>query len=463
MTFRAHQRRCRAHDVKITVVVVAALALSALAGSPVGALPPGAHVAVKHCRLPAAGQAFASATPAQEHLRAAPLQSAVDELSAHNRTSVLVFRNNCLVAGDHLNALTGTSHNNLFSVTKSVTSALAGIAIGEGKLRMSAPIGRYLPRGSGWGDAAHRAITVHQLLTQTSGIAEAILSEAGTTGTDPDLAREALAQPIVHKPGTHFEYSQLGPALLAYVVQRAVGTNLSTFAQRKLFGPVGITAGSWFWLEDRSGTPYGYSNLFLTPAQMARLGLLMQNHGRWNGRQIVPAAYVAKVSRPNPTNGCYGLLYWTNRGRPCTGANIPAAETVHRRAVPSAPHDMYQMNGTGSQLNLMIPSLHLTVTTTGWFGDTYPDPGIVLGATPGNLQYDFFRALMKSVSDVQYRDPGPYKGDGVDLDINPLNFLDPRVLSRDIDAYPSCNVIVCDGTVPTTGLIDAVREAPGLL
>jgi CubicO group peptidase (beta-lactamase class C family) len=431
---------------------------------PASAHPASAHSGgLKHCRLPAADQTFGTATPAQEGLAAGQLQRAVDGLSLHDRTSVLVFRNNCLVGGDRLDALTGASHNDLFSVTKSVVSMLAGIAIGEGKLSPASPIGRYLPHGPGWGDPAHRAITVHELLTQTSGIAEAILAEAATTGTDPDLAQEALAQPIVHRPGTHFEYSQLGPALLAFVVQRAVGSNLADFAQRVLFTPVGIKAGSWMWLEDRSGTPYGYSNLFLTPSQMARLGLLMQNDGRWNGSQVVPAPYVAKVSQPNPTNGCYGLLFWTNRGRPCTGANIPAAQTVQRRAVPSAPADMYQMNGTGGQLNVMIPSLHMTVTTTGWFGDTYPDPSILLGATPGNMQYDFFRALMKSVEGIDYHDPGPYAGDPIDLDIDPLNYLDPRVLLRDIDANPRCNVLVCDGTVPTKGLIDAVRGAPALL
>jgi CubicO group peptidase (beta-lactamase class C family) len=420
-------------------------------------------VAPKHCHLPAAGKPFTTATPAQENLDGARLQRAVDELSAHNRTSVLVFRNNCLVASAAINSLTAPAHNNLFSVTKSVTSMLAGIAIGDGLLKLSAPIGRYLPRGNGWGDAAHRAITVRQLLTQTSGMAEAILAEAGTTATDPSLPQEALAQPFVHKPGTHFAYSQLGPALLSFVVHRAVGAGLKTFAQRRLFGPVGITPGSWFWLEDRSGNPYGYSNLFLTPDQMARLGLLMQNDGKWNGRQIVPATYVRRAGRATPTNGCYGLLFWTNRGKPCTGANIPAAQTLHRRAVPSAPHDMYQMNGTGSQLNLMIPSLHMTITTTGWFGDTYPDPSIVLGATPGNLQYDFFRALMKAVTDVPYRDPGPFRGEGIDLDINPLNFLDPRVLLRDLNASPDCNVVVCNGSVPTKGLVDAVREAPAVL
>jgi CubicO group peptidase (beta-lactamase class C family) len=446
------------------VAVLAMIALAIPASLDVAdAGPVAAHTSMKHCRLPAAGRPFATVTPAQEKLNATQLRHAVDELSLHNRTSVLVFRNNCLVAGDVINPLTAPAHNNLWSVTKSVTSMLAGIAIGQGKLKLTAPIGRYLPHGPGWGDAAHRAITVRQLLTQTSGIAEAILSEAGTTGTDPSLPQEALAQPILHKPGTHFEYSQLGPALLSYVIHRAVGADLTSYVQRKLFGPIGITAGSWFWLEDRSGNPYGYSNLFLTPDQMARLGLLMQNHGKWNGRQIVPAAYVRKVSKATPTNGCYGLLFWTNRGRPCTGANIPAAATLHHRAVPSAPRDMYQMNGTGSQLNVMVPSLHMTITTTGWFGDTYPDPTVLLGAVPGNLQYDFFRELMKAVEDVRYRDPGPYSGTGIDMDLNPLNFLDPRVLLRDINANPRCNVIVCDVTVPTKGMIDAVREAPALL
>ncbi|HWB67445.1 MAG TPA: serine hydrolase [Mycobacteriales bacterium] len=420
--------------------------------------------AMKHCALPATGRPFGTATPAQEDLDPAAVTAAVDQLSLRMRISIQVFRNNCLVAEDPANRLSADVHNELFSVTKSVTSMLTGIAIGQGKLRMRAPIGRYLPHGPGWGDRAHRAITVRQLLTQTSGIAEAILSEAATTtGVDPNLAQEALAQPIKRRPGSHFEYSQLGPALLAYVVQRAVGENLRAYAQRKLFGPIGITAGSYFWLEDRSGTPYGYSNLFLTPRQLARLGLLMQNHGKWRGRRVVPAAYVRKASRATPTNGCYGLLFWTNAGRPCTGANIPAAQTVQRRMVPSAPRDMYEMNGTAGQLNMMIPSLHMTVTTTGLFGDTYPDPSILLGATPGDMQYDFFRTLMSGVEDVTVPDPGPYRGDPIDLDINPLNYLDPRVLLRDLVSSPSCNVLFCDGTIPTKGVIDAVREFPGLL
>jgi hypothetical protein len=304
---------------------------------------------------------------------------------------------------------------------------------------------------------------VRQLLNQTSGIDESILAEAATTGSDVSLPREALAQPIRHRPGTHFEYSQLGPALLAYVVQRAVGQNLQKYAQRVLFGPIGITAGSYFWLEDRSGTPYGYSNLFLTPPQLARLGLLMVDGGRWRGRQVVPASYVGRVGRPTRTNGCYGMLFWSNGGTPCTGANIPSAQTVQHRAIPTAPPDAYEMNGTGGQLNVMIPSLHMLVTTTGYFGDLYPDPSIVLGATPGDMQYDFFRTLMHGVQDEDVPDPGPFPGDPIDLDVNPVNYLSPLVLLRDLFPSPTCNVFVCDGTSPSQGLVDAIRELPGLL
>jgi hypothetical protein len=105
----------------------------------------------------------------------------------------------------------------------------------------------------------------------------------------------------------------------------------------------------------------------------------------------------------------------------------------------------------------------MTVTTTGWFGVTYPDPSILLSATPGNMQYNFFREMMKAVKGIHYRDPGPYTGDPIDLDINPLNYLDPQVVLRDLIANPNCNVVFCDGTVPSKGLIDAVHDAPGLL
>ena len=448
--------------VKALAAGLLAASLSALPTSPASAATP-ASTAPKQCGLPGASGDFGTASPAQENLDAEQVTKAVDMLSTRLRISVKVFRNSCLVAKSRIDDLTTERHNNTWSVTKSIVSLLTGIAVGDGALDLDDPIGRYLPKGPGWGDAAHRAITVRQLLTQTSGTRQAILAEAGSTGVDPNLAREALAQPFVHKPGTTFQYSQLGPALLAYVVQRSVGQDLIDFAQERLFGPIGIEDGSYFWLRDRSGMAYGYNNLFLTPDQLARLGLLMSNDGRWHGRQVVPASYVKAVSRPNRTNGCYGLLFWTNRAKPCTGADIPSAQTLDRRAIPSAPIDAYEMNGTGGQLVVMIPSLDMTVVTTGYFGSIALDPPILLGAAPDEMQWTFFRELMASVEDVDVPDAGPYPGDPITLDVNPMNYADPSVLLSDLVTNPHCNVVFCDGTIPTKGLAQNVQALPGLL
>ena len=419
--------------------------------------------AQKACQLPGATGGFGTASPAAEDLNAVKLADAVNQFSTRLRLSIQVFRNNCLVGSDPLNALAASGHGNVFSVTKSVTSLLTGIAIGEHKLRLNAPIGRYLPRGSGWGDAAHRKITVRDLMTQTGGLRQAILTEAFTLGADPSQAQEELAQPFVYPAGKHFQYSQLGPALLAEAVQRAVREDLGTFAQQHLFTPIGIEAGTYFWLRDRSGLPYGYSNLFLTPLQLSRLGLLMSNHGRWGRHQVVPASYVAAVSRPNATNGCYGLLFWTNAGKPCTGADIPSAQTLDRHAIPSLPSGAYEMNGTGGQLVVMIPSLHMTVVTTGYFGSLSSDLEVLLGASPDEMQWTFFRELMSAVEDVHVPDPGPYTGDPIDLDVNPNNYANPQLLITDMLTNPNCNIVFCDGTVPTKGLIDNVQSAGGLL
>ncbi|WP_232676487.1 serine hydrolase [Nocardioides sp. R-C-SC26] len=444
----------------VAAVLIAGAALTAVPTASAAATTPRPPTS---CALPGAGQAFGAAKPSEQNLDAAKVARAVSMLSLRLRLSVQVFRNNCLVSQSPLTALTSSVHNNVWSVTKSVTSLLTGIAVGDGELALDDPIGRHLPTGPGWGDAAHRAITVRQLLTQTSGTRQSILAEAASTATDPNLAREALAQPFVYRPGAKFQYSQLGPALLAYVVQRAVGEDLIAFAQRRLFGPIGISDGSYLWLRDRSGMAYGYSNLFLTPGQLARLGLLMSNEGRWAGKQIVPRSYVRAVSRPTGTNGCYGLLFWTNRGTSCTSADIPAAQTLNRRAIPSAPVDAYEMNGTGGQLVVMIPSLDMTVVTTGYFGSLALNPGVVLGAAPDEMQWTFFRELMAAVQDVDVPDAGPYRGDPISFDLDPRNFLDPSVLLTNLVTNPQCNIVFCDGGIPTKGLWQNLLALPGLV
>lgn len=440
-----------------------AVAVAATLGAGlVGAVGVGAAAAAQRppspmstCSLPSNGANVGVATPSEEDLSPVAVEAAIEYATTHLRASVQIFRNNCKVAEGPLDPVTDGIPYEVFSSTKSVVSILTGVAYDQHRLSLDDPIGKYLPTGPGWGDAAHRAITIRQLLTETAGLKESILTEFASVGVDPNIVQEALAQPLVHPPGSTFDYTQRVPDLLAYVVQRAVGEDLQAFAQHYVFGPIGIPANSYIWLRDRSGNTYGYANLFIPPTQFAKLGLLMQNNGNWNGRQLLSTNYIGQLRQPTATNGCYGFLFWVNGGTSCESANIPAAQTVDHEMIPSAPSDLFAMVGALQQNNFMIPSLNMTVTWTGAFGDTTPNLAGLLSASgaASDLYYNFFRILMGGVEDRHIPDPGPYVTPPEDFDINPLNYVDPRVLLTDLVTNPSCNVLLCDGTIPTMGLL----------
>ncbi len=428
-----------------------ALALLWLAAAPA---PATAAHKLKHCALPKPGQPVHTATPRQVGLDPADVRAAMDYAVTHNRLSVRIQRFNCLVATSPQEAITEQIPWNVFSSTKSVVSLAAGVAWDEGKLDLHAPIGRYIPKGIG--DAAHRAITVRDLLTETAGLKQSIISETGTTGTDPNVAKEAMALPLVHKPGSFFDYTQRVPDLLAYVVSHAVGMDFQRFVQRKIFGPIGIEPSDYFWLRDRSGNTYGYAHLFIKSAAFSHIGLLLGHHGRWRGAKVISKRYIHRLSTPTRTNPCYGFLFWVNRGRTCTTASIPSRRTLHHRMIPSAPKDLYATVGAFQQNNFILPSQHMVVTWTGVAGDLTLDPQGAMSANPGStLYHDFFRKLLRGVTDQNLPDKGPYPGDPPNWNFDVDQFSDPLILAGGLgigpDAPKDCNVLVCGDDDLTRG------------
>lgn len=426
---------------KALSLAVALAAATAVLISPTA--PAAAASGQKHCALPGPGGTFATARPDEVAIDKKAVDAAILYAETHLRASVKIFRNNCKIGEGLLDPVTENIPMELFSSTKSVVSLLTGIAYDHGKLKLDDPIGNYLPKGLG--DAAHRAITIRNLLTETSGLKESILTEFATVGLDPDITQQAMALPLTHQPGTHFEYSQRTPDLLAYVVQRAVGEDLQAYAQKMLFGPVGIPESAYVWLRDRSKHTYGYANLFMPTKHFAKLGLMAQNGGTWNGKRIVSAKYLDMASTPTRTNGCYGFLFWVNGGTSCTSANIPHAQTVAGQAIASAPSDLYAMVGALQQNNFIIPSLDMTVTWIGVLGDTSLNLAGILSASASgsDLYYNFFRLLMRGVKDVKVPDPGPFRTPPLDLDVNPENYLSLAVLLSGLAPSKSCNLIYC--------------------
>lgn len=432
-------------------------------GIPVSAhAVPGVEGTARTCSAPSLAEAgFERATPSEVGMDDRALADAVALASSRLRTNVQVFRYNCLVGEGPYNEATGNTPWHLWSSTKSVVSMLAGVATTLGELDVDATIDRYLPPGQG--DAAHRSITVRQLLNQSSGLAQGIVSDGIPSGLDVtvDVAAEALSRPFVTAPGQDFAYSQRGPDLLAYVVENAVGEDLQAFAQRELFSPIGITPADYHWARDRTGHTYGFALLFMPPNDFARLGMLLANDGSWNGRRIISRDYVSALREPSRTNACYGFLVWLNR-TPCHGPSFPSEQTVEAPLMGPMPDDAYAMVGFLQQNNFVIPSLGVQVTWNGAFGDVSPDPATVLSASVNSELYSsFFNALAAALPDADIV-PRPYRPT-FNVDIDPASFLDTSDLFdsvQDLGSHstripfaatpPGCLLFVCLPISPET-------------
>jgi len=228
------------------------------------------------------------------------------------------------------------------SVTKSVLSILVGIAIDKGLLRLDQKLPELVA------DATERTIdpraadiTLRDLLTMSSGFDPHEMVEVpGVWNSSVWMVRRT----VKYTPGTHFYYDNHGTNLIAIILRRAVGDNITDFARSELFAPLQIDR--YQWAVDGDGNLPGYSGLLLTGRDMAKIGLLYLQQGWWRARQVVSEAYVLDSTRKHsdggePAHAGYGYLWWTRR----TQDGSPA----------------YFAAGSQSQLILNLPDRNLVV------------------------------------------------------------------------------------------------------
>ncbi|MFW9924398.1 MAG: serine hydrolase domain-containing protein, partial [Candidatus Thorarchaeota archaeon] len=199
-----------------------------------------------------------------------------------------------------------------FSVTKSFTSALIGIAIDEGYLNLNDTVLDFFSNREidNWDDRKLN-ITIEHLLSMNSGFEwnEAI-NDALWFNSD-DQIQYILDRPIADNPGSKFNYNSGNAHLLSAILQNVTGVSTLDFALEKIFIPIGIT--SYTWDSDPQGIYYGGHGLSITTREMAKFGFLYLNNGSWEGEQIVPSEWV-KLSTSYQinidSNNDYGYLWW---------------------------------------------------------------------------------------------------------------------------------------------------------
>jgi CubicO group peptidase (beta-lactamase class C family) len=248
-------------------------------------------------------------------------------------------------------------------VTKSVISALVGIALARGDLKsLDQKLVDFLPATdiTGSTDPRIRDVTLRDLLTMRAGFKGDVITNFDYTNSD-DWPKALVNRELVRDPGSKFAYDSGTAHLLSTVLTKATGMSAAEYAALHLFGPLGF--GKVYWPYDPTGNSLGGWALELTPRQMAQLGLLYLRHGTWAGQQIVPASWVARSTAKEvdthargartsaagypPWRG-YGYLWWRYP------RNRPAG---------------FMAVGRGGQYIVVWPKLDLIVVTTAFVQD----------------------------------------------------------------------------------------------
>jgi CubicO group peptidase (beta-lactamase class C family) len=214
-----------------------------------------------------------------------------------------------------------TKHD-LRSVSKSVTALVVGIAIERGWIKsVDAPVFSFFPEYAELKTPEKERLTLRHLLTMSAGFAwNEQLPYSNPANSDrqmfiaPDPLRYLLSQPLAAAPGRDYNYNSGATALLGAIVAKAAGKPFDAVVKETLFDPLGIADIEW--VRFPKGEPVAGWGLRLRPRDLAKIGQLVLAKGAWQGKQIVPAAWIADATTPH-INGeglyFYGYQYWLGR------------------------------------------------------------------------------------------------------------------------------------------------------
>ena len=265
--------------------------------------------------------------------------------------SLLVSQGGKLVFERYYNGERPTHAANIKSASKSVISALVGIAIQRGFLQHSKqPISSFFPQLTGLpgDDASPRKaqITIDDLLSMRSGLETTSNRNYGRWVRSRNWVGHILSRPLVTLPGTEMVYSTGNTHLLSAILSKATGKSTWEFAQEALAEPLGFQMPRW--PQDPQGIYFGGNDMLLTPKQMLAFGELYLRRGQHNGRQVIPADWVQaslvpRVRSRREADRYYGYGWWI---RTMAGYQAPYAW------------------GFGGQFIFLVPELDLVVVST---------------------------------------------------------------------------------------------------
>ncbi|MBS1525120.1 MAG: serine hydrolase [Bacteroidetes bacterium] len=273
-----------------------------------------------------------------------------------NVHSVLIIKNNKLVFEEYFYEYKRDSLQEMRSASKSVVSALAGIAIHKGLIK---DVHETLPELLPGYHFAHPSplkdkITLQDMLDNQSGVNydeawDKSIGNENDMGLSNDWVKYTFDLPMIDTPGRIGRYNSGNPIAVGYIIGKHSGMPLHDFAAKNLFGPIGITDFKWNFKPDRSNAD-NFCQVLLTPRDMAKFGLLYLNNGVWQGKHVVPAEWVAESTSKHSVveNVNYGYLWWLKY--------LDAGKVRYHS---------FAAQGNGGQKIYVFRELNMVVVTTG--------------------------------------------------------------------------------------------------
>lgn len=297
------------------------------------------------------------------------MEAIATDAEALDSECLVVTRRGRIVGEWYWDEVEPTTTREVFSVTKSITSTLVGIAQDEGHLSIDDPASDYIDE---WQGTESEAVTVRNLLSNDSGREWNLALDYLQLIREEDRDAFAIGLGQQYPPGESWAYNNSAIQTLDRVLTTATGEVSLDFAAERLFGPIGMDHSEM--TTDVSG---GSTNMFMglssTCEDLARFGYLFLRDGAWDGEQVVSAEWVEEATGApsQELNAAYGFLWWLNvEGRLADPIQAvePSADPetiVEGQLVPGAPEDMFSAQGLGGQVVLVDPGSETVVVRIG--------------------------------------------------------------------------------------------------
>jgi CubicO group peptidase (beta-lactamase class C family) len=300
------------------------------------------------------------------------LERLAQEAEDAGSTCLLVARDGVVAGEWYWNDGAADKPQEVFSVTKSVTSTLVGLAQADGDLDLGDRAAAYVPE---WKGTPSRKVTVRHLLSNDSGRFWSPETDYQELLRAQDRTTYAVGLEQASPPGTVWAYNNAAIQTLDRVIRNATGAATDVYAQERLFAPLGMTSTRMTPDASRRSTQVFFGMQSTCP-DLARFGQLFEQGGEWEDDQLLPSDWVEDaVGRSSQElNAAYGLLWWVNRTgpqrAPVDSANpgLPPGISGVGQLVPGAPEDMYAALGFGGQVVLVDPGSGTVVVRLGTLG-----------------------------------------------------------------------------------------------